>query len=198
MSYPRQKFALITFGLFLLIAGHLFGTYTSNDAAHADESEHASNPQQTCTFVTPAPYQYPMISIDSPGLYCLDTDIDVPPNIPFGKSIIEIRASDVIFDLRGFVINAGDATWAIQVRPESTNWTIRNGTIRDSRTAINVMQGAQNGTMELVRVLTDGMGINFLGTKATIRYCDILSNTRSIHIEGAPISNQADNFHPAI
>jgi hypothetical protein len=92
------------------------------------------------------------LTIDQPGYYLLGQSIFSAPS--GADSIVNITASDVVFDLGGFLLNQTNATAnvdGIVVAGGLNDVTIKNGTIRSvSRTGIAVGSGCSRITIDRI------------------------------------------------
>ncbi len=126
--------------------------------------------------------------ITQPGSYYLEGNLFGEP----GKRGIEIAASDVTIDLRGFAMLGGGSLDGIATSGNRINITIRNGIVRNwGGDGVNLVAGGGEGDGALLEHLhlrvNDGAGLR-LGNSSIVRNCiaegnqdiGILASERSV------------------
>lgn len=109
--------------------------------------------------------------ITQPGSYYLEGNLFGEP----GKRGIEIAASDVTIDLRGFAMLGGGSLDGIATSGNRINITIRNGIVRNwGGDGVNLVAGGGEGDGALVENLhlrvNDGAGLR-VGNSSIVRNC---------------------------
>jgi hypothetical protein len=147
----------------------------------------------TCTAITSVPY-----TITLPGIYCLTQDISTA--MTFGVAI-DIQANGVVLDLNGHKLGglgAGPATLATGIAAlKRQNVTIRNGTIRGFKSAIDLYDhfpwdASQGHLIERVRVDQNTLrGILVVGRGIIVRDNQVVatggSTAYGAHVNGSGI-----------
>jgi len=132
----------------------------------------ASIAQAEITMCTPIHQSEIPYTINTPGIYCLATDLVAPPTFTTGN-VITINSNNVVIDLNDHRIGgqpAGLGNQAVGIYSNShRNIQIRNGVIRGFLYGIQIVDAASPGTssgIAIVSILADGntyAGIDVVG-----------------------------------
>ena len=125
--------------------------------------------------------------ITNPGAYYLTANISGAS----GKAAIAVDANDVSLDLNGFaLIGVSGATRGVELRGNSLNFSLRNGSVRNWTTAGVGLAGSPaptNAVLEDLRISAiAGPAISLAGGSAiTIARCTVSGATQGILLGGA-------------